>query len=187
MRRWRDEEPQAGPRRKSAGQHPAQRQGISVSAPCLCGFGGLCGLPHPHDASDGVLPELRVPYRHRHGIRPQFIPVRASGSRFRAGRAQHHVYCSGGRTYHDCALPGGSPAHQFPASDQGTVSDTLFSPLCHLHPGHRPGVPLALPLGIRLHQLFSGVFGAGATEVAVRSQPDHCGGDHFYHLERYGV
>lgn len=35
--------------------------------------------------------------------------------------------------------------------------------------------PLALPLGIRLHQLFSGVFGAGATEVAVRSQPDHCG------------
>ena len=107
--------------------------------------------------------------------------------RFRAGRAQHHVYCSGGRTYHDCALPGGSPAHQFPASDQGTVSDTLFSPLCHLHPGHRPGVPLALPLGIRLHQLFSGVFGAGATEVAVRSQPDHCGGDHFYHLERYGV
>lgn len=47
--------------------------------------------------------------------------------------------------------------------------------------------PLALPLGIRLHQLFSGVFGAGATEVAVRSQPDHCGGDHFYHLERYGV
>ena len=48
-------------------------------------------------------------------------------------------------------------------------------------------VPLALPLGIRLHQLFSGVFGAGATEVAVRSQPDHCGGDHFYHLERYGV
>lgn len=82
---------------------------------------------------------------------------------------------------------GGSPAHQFPASDQGTVSDTLFSPLCHLHPGHRPGVPLALPLGIRLHQLFSGVFGAGATEVAVRSQPDHCGGDHFYHLERYGV
>lgn len=99
------------------------------------------GLPHPHDASDGVLPELRVPYRHRHGIRPQFVPVRASGSRFRAGRAQHHVYCSGGRTYHDCALPGGSPAHQFPASDQGTVSDTLFSPLCHLHPGHRPGVP----------------------------------------------
>ena len=46
---------------------------------------------------------------------------------------------------------------------------------------------VALPLGIRLHQLFSGVFRAGATEVAVRSQPDHCGGDHFYHLERYGV
>lgn len=129
MRRWRDEGISKPPRAENPLGNTRRSAKAYLYLLLPCGFGGLCGSPHPHDASDGVLPELRVPYRHRHGIRPQFVPVRASGSRFRAGRAQHHVYCSGGRTYHDCALPGGSPAHQFPASTKGLFQTLYFLPM----------------------------------------------------------
>lgn len=166
------------PRRKSAGQHPAQLQGISVSASAFAVLAVFVVYP--------ILMTLRM------GFYQSYVYLTDTGTGFGLNSFRYVLQdpAFGWPCATPCLLfwwaylsrlcsPWGSPAQSFPASDQGTVSDTLFSPLCHLHPGHRPGVPLALPLGIRLHQLFSGVFGAGATEVAVRSQPDHCGGDHF--------
>ncbi len=102
------------------------------------------------------------------GFGTQFVPVRASGSRFRAGRAQHHVYCSGGRTYRNFLQ--GQPCSSIPCFGPRDCFRHYFSPLCHLH----------LAIGRNFHSsstrntatsTFSGVFGAGATEVAVRSQP----------------
>lgn len=145
------------------------------------------GLPHPHDASDGVLPELRVPYRHRHGFGlnsfryvlqdPAFgLAVRNTMFIVLVGVPITIVLSLGAALLINSLLR----------------TKGLFQTLYFL-----PYVTSTLAIGLVFRWLFHSEYGyinffleflgLGATEVAVRSQPDHCGGDHFYHLERYGV
>lgn len=69
--------------------------------------------------------------------------------RFRAGRAQHHVYCSGGRTYHDCALLGAALLINSLLRTKG-----LFQTLYFL-----PYVTSTLAIGLVFRWLFHSEYG----------------------------
>ena len=68
----------------------------------------------------------------------------------------HHLYR---RSYYDRPVAGKRPVYQLSGQRKRAVSDDLLPSLCNLHHCHRPGVPVAVPLRLWLHQPCFKLFG----------------------------
>lgn len=70
---------------------------------------------------------------------------------------------------------------------KGRFPNGVFSSVCHLDHCDRYRVPLAVPLGIWLYQLFSEPVRDSGNEVAVGSEAGNLGGYDLLYLERPGL